>query len=88
VKTPSTTPNQIVALITAVVGLFVAFGLVDNGHAQAIIGAAAVIVPTGLLLADSIIRHGRSRALAAPAQVHVLDPRSPSSHVDPEAPAE
>jgi hypothetical protein len=86
-KTPDTTPTQIVALISAVVGLFVAFGLVDNDHAQAIIGAASVIVPTGLILADSVIRHGRARVLQAPSQVAVHTADSPSAHVAPEDPA-
>lgn len=78
-KTPDTTPNQIVALIGAVVGLLVAYGLVDNDHAQSLTAAASIIVPTGLLLADSIIRHGRAKIVAPAPQIQVIAADTPAA---------
>lgn len=74
--TPDTTTAQILALIGAVVGLLVAYGLIDNDHAQAIVAQASIIVPSVWILADSIIRHGRSKVLAAPPQIIVADPKT------------
>jgi hypothetical protein len=70
-------------MVTAVIGLFVAFGLVDNDHAQAIIGAAAVIIPGIWMIADAIIRHGRSRVLAGPPTIVVHAGNTPSAQIQP-----
>lgn len=58
--TPNVTAAQILAIITGVVGFLVGFGLVDNNHAQILIGAASTVIPAVIVLADSIIRHGRA----------------------------
>ncbi len=60
--TPDFSPVQIASAITAIVGLFVSQGLIDNDRAQLITGLAAIVVPMIWMLADAIIRHGRARA--------------------------
>lgn len=65
VETPDTTPAQILSLVVAVIGLAVGFGLIDNDHAQILVSAASIIVPTAIVLGDSIIRHGRAKVAAA-----------------------
>lgn len=60
-ETPNTTVAQIVSLVGAVVGLLVAFAILDEAASQAIVAAASVIVPSVYMLADSIIRNGRAR---------------------------
>jgi hypothetical protein len=84
VKTPDTTTAQIVSIIGAVVGLAVAFALVDDKTGQAVIGAASVIVPSAYLLADSIIRNGRARSMQAPTQISIAPaPSGPSAGINP-----
>lgn len=83
-ETPNVNVAQILALVTGVVGLFVGFGLTDNDHAQIIIGAAATIVPAVWILADAIIRHGRSRVLQAPPVTTIVSSDSPSAHSRPD----
>ena len=73
-STPSITPAQIVAAAGAIVGLLVADGLVTNHTGKLITGLAAILVPFAILLADAIIRHGRSRALAAQAAAAAVQP--------------
>lgn len=63
-KTPSITPAQIAALLTALGGQAVAFGLLTGTREQTIVSAATAAVAIVWKLADAIIRHGRSRALA------------------------
>lgn len=60
---PDITVAQIVALITAILGLVVSQGLITNNTEKIIVGIASIAVPMVLAIADSIIRHGRSRAL-------------------------
>ena len=72
-KTPDITPAQIVAIIqpfvTATIGLLVAFGVeMTNGQQTALMaftGALAGLISGTLVIADAVIRNGRSRALAA-----------------------
>lgn len=62
-STPDITPAQVLAYITAIVGILVSDQLIDSHTAKTITDIAAVAVPVALLIADAIIRHGRSRAL-------------------------
>lgn len=63
---PNITPAQIVGMIAAVVTQLVGIGLIDSMTEKKIVGIAGIVVPALLFLADAIIRHGRSRALAPP----------------------
>ena len=76
-STPSITPAQIVAAAGAIVGLLVADGLVTNHTGKLITGLAAILVPFAILLADAIIRHGRSRALVAQPTATTGKPSTP-----------
>lgn len=61
---PDLTPAQIVAAIAAIVAQLVNSQLIDGHTEHLIVGLAGVIVPAAWMIADAIIRHGRSRALA------------------------
>lgn len=78
-STPSITPAQIVAVVTAVAGLLVDGQWVSGHVMHLVVGLAAILVPFGLVLADAIIRHGRSRALTpvATATVQVTPKDTP-----------
>lgn len=64
-KTPDITPAQIIAAIGAVVSELLAAGVIDGRTAQLVVGLAGAIVPLALVIADAIIRHGRSQIAAA-----------------------
>ena len=64
-KTPDITTAQIVALVTAILGLVVSQGLISNNTEKLIIGVAAIAVPMALALADAIVRHGRATGNAS-----------------------
>lgn len=64
-STPDVTAAQILALVTGVIALLVAFAVVDKTRSQELIAAFGIIVPAAVALADSIIRSGRSKAVAA-----------------------
>lgn len=66
-KTPDLTPAQIISTLTAILGLFVTQGLVDNNTEKLIGGLASIVIPLIWQLADAIIRHGRSNVAAAVA---------------------
>lgn len=66
---PTVTDAQILSVIGAILGLLAAFTLIDDATSKAIAGAAAVIMPVVWTIADSIIRQGRAKAIAAGAQV-------------------
>lgn len=68
-STPEITTAQIVAFVTALLTQLVNFGLLSGAQEHRVIGLAGILVPFALLLADAIIRHGRSRALAPTAAV-------------------
>lgn len=70
-KTPDITPAQIIAAIGSVCAQLVAFGLLGSARSQLIVGLAGIVVPFGVILADAIIRHGRSRALTPTASATV-----------------
>lgn len=61
-KTPDITAAQIVAAISAIAGLFVSSQYIDGKTEQLITGIAAIVVPIVWVLADAVIRHGRSVA--------------------------
>lgn len=63
--TPDVTAAQILAVLTAIAGLLVSFGLLDGERAQALGSAASTIIPVALLLADAVIRRGRAQAVGA-----------------------
>lgn len=65
-QTPDISPAQLLSMLTAIVGLVVSLGFVDNDRAQAFLAAASVVVPIAWIWADALIRHGRSRALLLP----------------------
>jgi hypothetical protein len=62
-KTPDITPAQVISVLTAIVAQFVARGILDNATAQTIVQIAGIVLPAVWMLADAIIRHGRSRAM-------------------------
>lgn len=70
-KTPDITPAQIVAVVSSVIGLLVDAQLVSGSTQRLVVGLASTLVPFGLVLADAIIRHGRSRALTPTASATV-----------------
>lgn len=63
-KTPDITPAQLLAALTAIVAQLVNAQLIDGRTQHLIVGLAGIIVPTAWIVADAVIRHGRSRALA------------------------
>jgi hypothetical protein len=64
-KTPNTTQNQVLALVTAIIAQCVAFGIIDNTKAQGFISIAGIAIPLVWIIADSIIRNGRAKVAAA-----------------------
>lgn len=70
-KTPDLTPAQIVSGIAALAtALVVLFKLNISAEQQAAFATAiGVVVPLAWTIADSIIRHGRSQAAAAKANL-------------------
>lgn len=70
-NTPDITPAQIVAAITAILTQLVNYGLLSGASEHLIVGLAGIVVPGLLVLADAIIRHGRSRALTPTASATV-----------------
>lgn len=64
-KTPDLTPAQIVAQLPVIVGALVAFGFVDDDTAQALVAGLGGVITSVWILADAIIRNGRSHAVAA-----------------------
>lgn len=64
-KTPDISPAQILSLVTMIVTQLVNAAVVDGNTAKLIIGIAGVVVPFAWMMADAIIRHGRSKVAAA-----------------------
>ena len=50
----------IIATITAIAGLFVAFAVISGEAAQNVVAAASVIVPSIFVIANAIIHHGET----------------------------
>jgi TolB-like protein len=66
-STPSITAAQVVAALSALAGALVVLFKLNLTQEQqaALITIIATAVPIGWVIADSIIRHGRSNAVAA-----------------------
>lgn len=80
-NTPDTTKAQIAALTQAILAVLIAFGVhLTQPQQLALLGLSGVVFTT-LVVADAIIRHGRSRALA-PSQT-VADPQPAAKTSDP-----
>lgn len=62
-KTPEVTSAQIISVLAAIAAQAAARGLIDNATAQTIVQIAGIVIPAMWMLADAIIRHGRSRAM-------------------------
>ena len=63
-KTPDITPAQVVAVVGAVIGTLVAFGVnISQQQTDAVIQLVTV-VSSLLLVSDAVIRHGRARGNA------------------------
>lgn len=79
-KTPDLTPAQLVASLAAVLVQFVNFGLLSGRVEHLVVGVAGIVVPFAWILADALIRHGRSRALTPTASATVqVTPHPPSA---------
>lgn len=76
-KTPNLTSAQIVSSALAVIGLLVTQGAVTNETGKLIGGLASILIPTIWIVADAIIRHGRSNVAAA--QLYETPPPTISS---------
>lgn len=76
-QTPDITPAQVIAGITAILGAIVVLFKLDMSEAQqaALITIIATLVPIGFVVADAIIRHGRSRALPTISPLDATDRR-------------
>lgn len=74
---PDITPAQIVAAIGSILGLLVDGQFVSGRVEHLVVGLASIVVPFGVVIADAIIRHGRSRALAPHAVVETVKPTIP-----------
>jgi hypothetical protein len=72
---PTVTPQQIVAVVGAVIAVAVAFGLNLNTEQQAAIVALAAIVAGMLLHSDAKLRGDRALALAT-VRAAGLDPQT------------
>lgn len=80
-STPNLTPAQLVASATSIVGLFVTQGAVTNETGKIIGGLASILIPLAWLIADAIIRHGRSKIVAAQVQMGPLVMETPSDAI-------
>ena len=63
-RTPDLTPAQLLSGALGILGLLVTQGLISNQQEKLIGGIASIVVPVVWQIADAIIRHGRSRAMA------------------------
>jgi hypothetical protein len=75
--TPDITWAQVLAAVTAVVGLFVTQNYIDQRLAQLITGIASIVGPLVWVAADAVIRHGRARAFAIPPKGVVAEEHEP-----------
>lgn len=62
---PDITPAQVVAAIGGIVGVLLTATVIDGQTAKLVTGLASILVPIGFVIADAIIRHGRSKVAAA-----------------------
>lgn len=73
-RTPDITPAQAVAVAVALVTELTSTAVIDGRLSQLLIGLAGILIPFAWIVADAIIRHGRSRLLAAGAPLPVAVP--------------
>lgn len=79
---PNITPAQIAAAVKLAVAVATALGLNVSGDlsdavTEFLIGAVSC-VSTGIVIADAIIRHGRSRVLTSPDSLAQIErPKAP-----------
>jgi len=66
-KTPDITLAQILAAVGWVVAQLVTMGVVDNNTSQFILQVASTGITAAWMIADAVIRHGRSKVAAAAA---------------------
>lgn len=68
-QTPDITKAQVVSAATALLGAIIILFKLDLTDAQraALVTIIGVVVPAAWQIADAIIRHGRSKAVAAGA---------------------
>ena len=76
-KMPDITKVQVVAIVKAGIALGLALGLPVSPAMQAEILAFAGVIASALVIADSIIRNGRARALANPESIAQLEKPAP-----------
>lgn len=78
-KYPDITPAQIVAVVGAIVTQLVTNQFVSGHTARLITGLAGILVPVAWMIADAVIRHGRSRALTPVVHVQTTTPPTPGA---------
>lgn len=78
---PDITLAQILAAITFIAGQAVTMGLADEETTKVVLSAAITVVTAAWAIGDSIIRHGRSRALAAPGTTVKKDEAGSAPHL-------
>lgn len=72
-KMPDITPAQIAAILGVVLGPLVAFGLLDDAAAQTLVASISGAVSAVLMVADAVIRNGRSKIAAAKQGIELAD---------------
>lgn len=88
-KTPDITPAQIGALVLAIGGQAVSWGILSGHTEQLVVAVATAAVSIGWKIADAIIRNGRAHSGAAntlDTVVSLLLAASPSSSAKPPGP--
>jgi len=78
-KMPDVTKIQVVAIVKAAIALILALGLPLDETTQAEIIGLAGTLATALVLADAIIRNGRSKIAANPEALAMIEKPQPPS---------
>lgn len=73
---PDVTPAQLLALLTWIVSQAVAYGWLDVRYQQVVLSAGSTLLAVGWKLADSWIRTGRAKAVAANPTIAALPPKA------------
>lgn len=73
-STPDITKAQLAAIVQAIIGVLLAFGVDLTEPQQAALLGLVAVLGAALVTADAIIRHGRSRSLAPGPAVIDLNP--------------
>ena len=78
-KTPDITPAQVKAALLAIFAVAASLGLPIPNDLQVAVLAVGAAVPSALLIADAIIRYGRSRAFGSAETLdRVEQPKKPA----------